>query len=298
MKRHWVYFKYVLKHKWFVFLAGRKLKVPLWCLLLHDWDKFTPGMWIPYARTFRKPNGEEQYEPSEEFYSAWNGHEKRNKHHWQYWVLLKDSGELVPLPIPDKHRREMLADWIGAGMALGKPDTKQWYLDNHSKMHIHDDTRLWIEKQLSITWVDYLGNCKAEKYPPLEQGDYNELMEEANDWSDKKYLPEEERLNEYDIIELAKLVGKELGTRFSNTLTNVYQNDKIQITVAGSFPSVYIEYVYKGEWTPVFDYRGLDSRVTRFRYGKWVAILENLASNAKRRIEERENEFFGDLDED
>lgn len=41
MKRYWMYFKYVLKHKWLCFLVGRKLNVPLWCLLLHDWDKFT-----------------------------------------------------------------------------------------------------------------------------------------------------------------------------------------------------------------------------------------------------------------
>jgi len=39
-------------------------------------------------------------------------------------------------------------------------------------------------------------------------------------------------------------------------------------------------------------------QVTRFRYGKWVDILEELGDKAERRIEERENEFFGDLDED
>jgi len=151
MKRHLKYLAYVLRHKWFVFLEGRKLGVPLWALILHDWDKFTPSMWSSYAKTFRKPDGTGQYAPSDEFYRAWNGHEKRNKHHWQYWVLLKDTGEVIPLSIPDKHRREMLADWVGAGRALCKPDTKQWYIANKDRMMIHRDTREWIEKQLSIT---------------------------------------------------------------------------------------------------------------------------------------------------
>jgi|GEM_PF-401922 len=154
MRRHWQYLKYVLRHKWFVFRAGLKLRVPLLALLLHDWDKFTPGMWLPYARTFRKPNGEGQYEPSDAFFHAWNGHEKRNKHHWQYWVLVKDSGELVPLPMPDRHRREMLADWIGAGRALGKPDTRAWYQANSRKIMLHPETRAWVERQLEVITDD------------------------------------------------------------------------------------------------------------------------------------------------
>ncbi len=40
MKRHINYFKYVVRHKWFVFLAGIKLGVPIMSLIIHDWDKF------------------------------------------------------------------------------------------------------------------------------------------------------------------------------------------------------------------------------------------------------------------
>lgn len=91
----------------------------------------------------------------------------------------------MPLPIPDiKHRREMLADWIGGRQGTWKPDTKQWYLDNYSKMHIHKDTRMWIEKQLSITWVDdyyiVLRHCIMKKYHnQLSQEDYYKLMAEV-----------------------------------------------------------------------------------------------------------------------
>lgn len=146
--RHWQYLKYVLRHKWFVLLAGLSLRVPIWQLILHDWDKFLPDEWFPYARTFYAPDGQKQYVESDAFTLAWNAHQKRNKHHWQYWMITWDRGETECLPMSDKHRREMLADWMGAGRALGKPDTALWYTQNDHKIRLHPDTRAWIEEQL------------------------------------------------------------------------------------------------------------------------------------------------------
>lgn len=57
MKRHFAYLKYVLRHKYFVFREGLKLGVPILSLILHDWDKFLPDEWFPYARTFYAPDG-------------------------------------------------------------------------------------------------------------------------------------------------------------------------------------------------------------------------------------------------
>lgn len=186
MRRHLQYLKYVLRHKWFVFKAGREIGVPLLILIVHDWDKFLPDEWFAYARTFYKPNGEKQYVESVDFAAAWMKHQHRNKHHWQYWltrlggrpiretnVLVWDRGEaqavverekdggtilelvdcafgLFPQPMPDVYRREMLADWRGAGAALGFPDTKDWYLKNRDTMILHDETRRWIESALGI----------------------------------------------------------------------------------------------------------------------------------------------------
>lgn len=135
----------------------------------------------------------------------------------------------------------------------------------------------------------------------LSQEDYYKLMAEANGWPIEGEKMEEERLTSKEIIDLSKLVGKELGSLFSGTLEYVFQNNKINIRASGGlgpFGRVHIEYLYRGEWTPVFDYEGPLMQVTRFRYGKWVDILEELGDKAERRIEERENEFFGDLDED
>ncbi|MEW6726891.1 MAG: DUF5662 family protein [Bacillota bacterium] len=54
------------------------------------------------------------------------------------------------LPMPDRYRKEMLADWHGAGKAQGKPDTKAWYLANKDKMLLHPETRDWVEAQLGV----------------------------------------------------------------------------------------------------------------------------------------------------
>lgn len=86
----------------------------------------------------------------EAFDVAWNHHQKSNKHHWQFWVLIGGQDSTRCLPMPDRYRREMLADWRGAGRAYGNPDTKGWYLKNKDKIQLHDDTREWIEEQLGV----------------------------------------------------------------------------------------------------------------------------------------------------
>lgn len=148
MIRHWQYLKYVLRHKWFVFLAGLG-KIPLWMLILHDWDKFLPSMWFPYSRTFYAADGTSQYKPDDSGMSrAWNDHQKRNKHHWQYWLITWDSGKTEALLMPDVYRREMIADWVGAGRAQGKPKTWEWYEVAKHCMILHPNTRSEVEKAM------------------------------------------------------------------------------------------------------------------------------------------------------
>ena len=146
MKRHVNYLKYILRHKWFVIVASRKFGVPLWLALLHDWSKFRPSELTPYAETFYKSNGEKQYVESMEFEWAWNHHQKRNKHHWQYWLLTLDSGETEALEMPLRYVREMVADWAGAGRAItGKWEYVKWYEHNKIKIKLNDRTRRLVE---------------------------------------------------------------------------------------------------------------------------------------------------------
>lgn len=150
MRRHLFYLKYVVLHKWFVLIEGLKLGVPLWSLILHDWHKFLPDEWFPYARCFYKANGENQYDPTPEFWQAWNRHQKRSKHHWQYWILVTDSCELRAQPMGDRHRREMLADWSSFKHTKGG-ETKDWYLQQ--SMILNVETRKWVDEHLGMIYL-------------------------------------------------------------------------------------------------------------------------------------------------
>lgn len=150
MKHHLKYMIYLLKHKYFVLRAGLFFRAPLWRLLIHDYSKFLPGEWLPYSRYFYLKGYGDKEEEKQAFNVAWLKHQHRNPHHWQYWVLKEDSGKLKPLPIPEKHVREMVADWTGAGKAItGKwLDVYTWYEREKNKMIIHPDTRRLVEEIL------------------------------------------------------------------------------------------------------------------------------------------------------
>lgn len=163
MRAHISYLKYVIRHKWFVFLACRRWRVPLWRAIIHDWTKLTPIEWSPYVHSFYNPDGSNRKvnrvdgglktrELSNAFNFAWLHHQKVNPHHWQFWVLINDEDGTVPLEVPETYVREMLADWEGAGQAItGKADAKGWYIKNRSKMILHLNTRIMVENFLGIT---------------------------------------------------------------------------------------------------------------------------------------------------
>ncbi len=157
MRKHWQYLKYVLRHKWFVFVAACQLGIPFRGLT-HDFSKFLLREWIPYVRHFygsgpspRDATG--AYNPLDvgsDFDRAWLSHQHRNDHHWQWWILRGDEHTERVLLMSDGARKEMLADWIGAGRALGKPNVARWYLANRDKMVLAMQTRDWIEQRLGI----------------------------------------------------------------------------------------------------------------------------------------------------
>ena len=149
MRRYIAYFKYVIRHKWYVFWAGLALDCNIWRLLLHDISKFLPSEFIPYARCFYQSNGKPQYNETQEFNQAWNRHQKRNLHHYQSWILHEDSGFVMELPMPEQYIQEMVADWIGAGRAVGNlTGARVWYERNKKKIQLHPQTRLRVEHLL------------------------------------------------------------------------------------------------------------------------------------------------------
>src|SRR5688572_28319224 len=162
MLDHWNYLQYVLRHKWFVFRAGLSLGVPILQLIIHDWTKFLPSEWFPYVDFFfTKRNGKigagtkgYYHKPGDDiaFDTAWNHHQKLNPHHWQHWVLIRDTDDpkYLPLPMPERYAKEMVADWIGAGKAQGTPDNMKWYQTNKDKMLLDSNTRAYVEMLLLI----------------------------------------------------------------------------------------------------------------------------------------------------
>lgn len=152
MRRYWQYFISVVRHKWFVFLAGMELGVTIPNLILHDWDKFIPAFFIAYAKCFYAPDGSKQYQESPEFAYWWNRHQKINRHHWQSWLLTWDRGVTEALPMNYYDIIEMVADWKGAGRAYGSTDTLAWYMERRgtSKLQLHPFTQEVVDNLLGV----------------------------------------------------------------------------------------------------------------------------------------------------
>lgn len=150
----------MVRHKWFVLLAGLRLGVPFWQLVIHDWHKFTPTEWIPYVNYFYgngdKRKGTTAYDPTNTgdaaFDYSWLSHQNRGKHHWQHWFLVRDDGTTRILEMPEKYVREMVADWSGASRAQGYGnDVSAWYKHNRKRIQIPESTRALVEELVRVT---------------------------------------------------------------------------------------------------------------------------------------------------
>lgn len=131
----------VLRHKWFIIIAGRKLKVPIWRLITHDLSKFSWKELPHYARFFygdkKDPRGWEL---------AWQHHQNHNDHHWQYFTSPGGTfGKFKCIEMPEESIREMIADWQAASRSYNKewPDLNnwKWLQDNWEKMEFHYITK-------------------------------------------------------------------------------------------------------------------------------------------------------------
>lgn len=153
MIKHFKYLKYLIRHKWFVFVAGIRVGAPLWRLIIHDWSKITPTEWFAYVNTFYGGYSYKDRPPHivKAFDKAWLHHQHLNKHHWQFWILNNDDGTTKLLEMPDKFVREMVADWAGAGRGItGKWEVAEWYANNRYKMRLAVGTRIAVEYYLTL----------------------------------------------------------------------------------------------------------------------------------------------------
>ena len=164
--KYFKYLNYLLRHKWFVFVECCKVGI-IWRGFWHDFSKFYPSEFIPYAKFFYGRGCPKEYKKMKcdgmkcnaisvnmptgcrKFDNAWLSHQRRNPHHWQYWILREDKEIIKKLPMPINYAKEMICDWKGAGKAQKNPlSTKEWYNANKEKIKLADSTRNWVEENL------------------------------------------------------------------------------------------------------------------------------------------------------
>lgn len=140
------YFAHLLRHKWRVMVIGRRLGVPVWQLVVHDWSKFTPSEWEPYATRFEYGTEDERW------YRASLAHIHRNPHHWEHWIHVDAGGQTHAVEIPERFAREMLVDWIAASQ---DNDVRVWYAQRRDLIVLHLATRElidgWMERNQHVT---------------------------------------------------------------------------------------------------------------------------------------------------
>lgn len=147
-----------LKHKYYVYLAGRKLRVPIWQLIIHDLSKFSRAELPAYGRQFFGTK-----DRPHEFGRAWEHHWQNNPHHWEWWANGKfewnpatKNTVLTPIEMPEKYVREMIADWMGASRAYAGKfpsenlDEWEWFQKNFNKIKLHPATRKRVLKILAF----------------------------------------------------------------------------------------------------------------------------------------------------
>lgn len=136
-KKSYNYFTLALKHKWYVFLSGLKIKCPIGRLITHDLSKFS-SIEYPYYQNFFFGDKSKILE----FSRAWLHHQNTNDHHWEYWFprsghsLGSSPDDLSMIEMSDGACLEMVSDWMGASWAYGgfRPTKNNWpWMVEHGK---------------------------------------------------------------------------------------------------------------------------------------------------------------------
>ena len=114
----------------------------------HDESKYRSDEFDAYCNYFYP--SEDNKKDSKAFDQAWLLHQKRNPHHWQYWILIRDEGELIAMDMPFEYVCEMLCDWSSFQYTRPGSTANNWYNKNKNKMILSNNTRKEVERLLSI----------------------------------------------------------------------------------------------------------------------------------------------------
>lgn len=224
------YLKYVLEHKKNVFKVCWKEKMYLHAFT-HDLSKFSPIEFFAYAENFygkkdcstcAKSTGCKLDKSScrythKDFDAAWEHHQIRNKHHWNYWtydldkyysepgISLQECKLKNPKPIPYKYIKQMLCDWEAMNIKFGGTSQK-FYLEHYNEIELEEGTRVCLEYNLNLIPLlnAAYSECNWEVHVPIKKviEDYSKteygmkvLKEELFTKIDEKY-----DVDTYDLI--------------------------------------------------------------------------------------------------
>lgn len=138
---------YIMSDEFPIYVTDDELKHAESNISYHDMSKFDKAEFYAYCDYFY-PLDEVTEDMEEQFDYAWNHHQKHNPHHWQYWILQRDSGEEKRLDIPMEYILEMICDWMSFTSNPDSDTTSDWYFSNISNIHISYETRSIVEQIL------------------------------------------------------------------------------------------------------------------------------------------------------
>jgi len=146
LKKIWLHFKLITKHKWYVFKLSVKAGIPFRGIV-HDLSKYSLEEFVESCKYYQGNRSPINVARKENGYSkAWLHHKGRNKHHEEYWYDWNAKEKPI---IPYKYVVEMLCDHIAASQVYkGKVWTKE------------DPLKYWNEVETNRN----LFNLKTEKF--------------------------------------------------------------------------------------------------------------------------------------
>lgn len=178
------YFKYVIQHKYYVFIECWKMGL-YWHGITHDLSKFMPSEFFAYAEKFFGGDYAYKYfEVEGNFETAWLLHQRRNKHHWNYWV----NSEGKAIDMSEKYIKQMVADWNAMGRKYG--DTaKEFYIKNRDDINLSISSRDYLEKLLNYKIEDLIGKSIEEEMEELKKTEFTKEEKEMIDsFSVEKFI--------------------------------------------------------------------------------------------------------------
>jgi hypothetical protein len=143
------HFKLICSHKYYVFIECCKVGIPLQGLV-HDLSKFSPTEFFTSAKYYigtGTPIAEERKDKG--WSDAWVHHAYKNKHHWQRWLDISETG-ITPVRIPRKYVFEAFCDMVGASKAYNRKEFKkemplEYFKKNEKSYIMHLDSSLLLE---------------------------------------------------------------------------------------------------------------------------------------------------------